>query len=127
MNDNDKKIVLFYTDDDVNGDAIKIARKMGVEIVTTNEVGLGGARDPVHFKYAIDNDYVLVTQNVRHFIPLYTAWSEAGNEHPGVVLVDNKRIKNPLTVAKYLKMIHETHTPESFRNYMEYVKEIDND
>jgi len=121
MEDNDKKIVLFYTDEDVNGKAIKIARNMGVELVTANEAGLSGEDDPAHFKYAIEHDYVIVTRNVKHFSPLHYQWIAAGNNHPGMILVTGNRGKNAMSLAHAMLDIQKTHTPDSFRNHVEWV------
>ena len=107
---------IFYADEDVNGSAIRIARNLGVEIVTSNEVGLGGSSDEEQFRYAIEHGYVLVTGNIRHFAPMFKEWLAAGRDHPGIVFIHPRHHKNSNLIAEELHILHEAGTPDDLKN-----------
>jgi hypothetical protein len=106
----------FYADEDVNGPAIRIARNLGVRIVTSNEVGPGGFSDKEQFRYAVEHGYVLVTGNIRHFAPMFKEWLEAGRDHPGIVFIHPRHHKNSNLIAEELHLLHEAGTPDDLKN-----------
>ena len=108
--------IIFYIDDDVHGQAIRIARKKDVELVTSNEAGNSGADDSVHFAYAIEHGYILVTANIKDFVPMFTEWLEGGNEHPGMVVITSQRIKIAWLIANTLEIIQHAGNIEDIKN-----------
>ena len=113
--------IIFYTDDDVHGGAIHIARENGVDLITSNEAGLLGAHDPVHFAHATENDYVLVSANIRDFKPLFDEWVAGGNAHPGMVLITSKHQKNAVHIARKLSEIQTETTKEEAQYRVWYI------
>lgn len=97
-------MLTFYTDDNVDGPAIRIARELGVDIVTSDEADLLGAEDLVHFRYALDHDYVLVTGNFKHFEPLFIEFLATGEDHPGMVFIRARHHKNSVLIAQTLAL-----------------------
>jgi hypothetical protein len=60
-----KNIIL--ADEDVNGPAIDLARRIwNIEIVRVVDVGLAHTDDQIIFDYAIEHGYVLVSGNIKH-------------------------------------------------------------
>ena len=108
--------LIFYTDDDVHGRAIKMARQLGVQIVTANEAGNRGARDPDHFAYALEHRYILVTGNVTDFEAIYYKWAESGEDHPGMVFIAADLRTSFERIAKELAFIHEAGTVDDLKN-----------
>ena len=94
---------IFYADEDVDGGAIKIARNIGVEIITVNDAGNRTADDPTQFAYAVEHGYVFVTNNEKDFRPLYIELSINMEEHPGVIFIKSEHRKNSVLVARELK------------------------
>jgi hypothetical protein len=111
----------FYTDEDVNGAAIRIARNLGVKIITSTEVGSGGCSDEEQFRYAIKHGYVLVTGNIRHFAPMLKEWLAAGRDHPGIVFIHPRHYKNSRLIAEELHLLHEAATPDDLRNQVYWI------
>jgi len=97
---------ILYTDTDVNGRAIRMARQIDpkVEIVTADSVGMRYASDPEHFAYAAEHGYVLVTGNIKHFRPLMGEWRQTGKEHPGIVYITAKAARYPSAVAPWISV-----------------------
>jgi hypothetical protein len=113
--------ITFYTDEDVNGAAIRIARTRGVSIITADEAGMLGAADSDHFEHAIEKGVILVTANIRHFKPLFDGWMAAGRDHPGAVLITSKKYEDSHTIADELTLIHEAAEPEDMKNRIWWV------
>jgi hypothetical protein len=113
--------VIFYTDDNVDGPAIRIARARGVALVTSHEVGLLGAPDPQHFDHAIEHGYVLVTVNTVDFRPLYEARLAQGKHHPGVLFIKPEHYKNSGLIADELTFWYEAGTVDDLKNRMVWI------
>jgi hypothetical protein len=95
----------FLTDENINGDAIELARKIwDVRIVRPVDVGLMRTADMLLFEYAIREGYVLVTGNTRHFAPLVKRWIAEGNTHPGIVYITKKHRDNSHLIAQMLAL-----------------------
>jgi predicted nuclease of predicted toxin-antitoxin system len=117
----DNQAITFYTDEDVDGWAVEAARRSGVEIVTVREAGLLGESDPVQFAHAIENDYTLVTGNERDFHPLYDQWLTGGYDHPGVIFITNRQLKNSVLIADVLWLWHAAAARDDVRNMVEWI------
>jgi predicted nuclease of predicted toxin-antitoxin system len=50
--------------------AVWCAERRNLHAVAVAHVGLAGEHDRVVWQYALDHDYVVVTTNARHFLPL---------------------------------------------------------
>jgi hypothetical protein len=108
--------IVFYTDEDVNGPAIRIARDLGVEIVTANEARMRSADDPDHFAYAVERGYVLVTGNITDFAPMFRDWLAGGQDHPGIVYIYPHHRKNSRLIARELRTLYEAGMPDDMKN-----------
>lgn len=109
--------IIFYTDDDVNGRAIRLARHLGVEIVTANEAGMRGAYDQEHFDYALERRYILVTGNITDYENIYYEWAKSGDDHPGMVLIAADLRTSTVRIAKELETIAKAGTPSDLVNF----------
>jgi len=107
MMSGDPPVNTLYTDTDVNGRAIRMARRINpdIRIVTADEVGMRYASDPQHFAYAIEHGYVLVTGNIQDYRPLVRDWLKAGKDHPGIAYITDAASRRPSIVAQLLVSI----------------------
>jgi hypothetical protein len=55
--------------------------------VVPADVGLRGARDPLHFQHAPGNQHILVTKNSLDFGILHKTHLDAGDHHPGIFAI----------------------------------------
>lgn len=117
--------VTFFTDEDVNGKGIRIARMRGVSIITIFEVGLSGADDDrIPFALAAEKGYVLVGANRLHLEPLFYEWIETKGDHPGLVLISALANQLPGVIADDLEAYYELGTPAFFRNKIVHIKPL---
>jgi hypothetical protein len=78
---------IYLDDDSVRGLLIGLLVGAGHDVLTPTDAGLPGADDPVHFRHAINIDYVLLTHNYKDFNELHELVSDSGGHHPGILIV----------------------------------------
>jgi hypothetical protein len=59
-------------------------------LAVSADPGLRGAPDAEVLERAALQGRVLVTDNIRDFVPLHNEWAAAGRTHPGLLLVHSK-------------------------------------
>lgn len=82
-------------------------------IAVSAGVELRGLSDSLILEFAHAQGRVLVTDNIRDFVPLSNAWSAQGLTHPGIILISSKTF--PMSsgragrIAAALLVRHRTH------------------
>ena len=66
----------------------------GVKVIRVHQVDLNQTDDIEIFRYAMANDLVVVTGNIRDFSPEQKRWIEEGNEFPGVIYLSTVHNRN---------------------------------
>lgn len=74
----------LYTNENVPLPVAEELRRLGHDVMTVQESGLGGQSIPDHtvLKFAIDHGRGLITLNRRHFVKLH----EETPGHPGIIV-----------------------------------------
>lgn len=74
----------LYTNENVPLPVAEELRRLGHDVMTVQESGLGGQSVPDHavLKFAIDQDRCLITLNRRHFVKLHVETPV----HPGLIV-----------------------------------------
>lgn len=67
-------------------------QKRGYDVVTPNDLGTRGARDPEQFAAAVSEQRALVTYNIADFQELFMEWARKGLTHWGIIFVSEKTI-----------------------------------
>lgn len=80
--------IKLYLDEDITGASHLAAtlRQRGFDVVSTIEAGNRMANDRIQFAYAIAQRRVLLTFNIRDFVPLAHEFYASGEEFPGLVV-----------------------------------------
>ena len=94
--------VRFQLDEDCQARALASAlRQHGIDVLTTNEAGLGGVDDETQLREAARHDGVMVTNNIRDFVPLHSRWlSEGRTAHAGIVVFGQQEFSIGETVRR---------------------------
>src|SRR5579884_1553289 len=79
--------VRFYLDEDLSPIIAALARRYGIDIVSSHELGRNGTTDEEQLRYAAQEGRAIVTENRGHFIALTFAFQEKRQPHAGVLLV----------------------------------------
>lgn len=112
----------LYLDDDTGIIALQAqARRAGLTVVRSDDVGMRGASDDRHLDYAETHRLVLVTCNRRDFLALHYARMVEDREHSGLILVHQdiptgERIRRLLFIAAVADL-------PDFRNRFEWLKD----
>jgi len=112
----------FHLDEDCQALALASAlREHGLDVLTTNEAGLSGVDDETQLSQAAAGQRVLVTNNIRDFVPLHTCWVTEGRPaHAGIVLVGQQTLSIGETVRRLLNM-SRTRSAEDMKNRLEWL------
>ena len=77
----------FYLDEDLSPEIARIARNLGLDVMSANELGNEGLPDPDQLDFAAREGRCLVTANYRDFQAQTDRFAAEGRAHAGVVCV----------------------------------------
>ena len=80
-------VARLYFDEDADARLAEALRQRDYDVETTVDAGLLEASDEEQLAYAVSQQRVLVTHNIRHFPGVHAAWVEAGREHWGIIIL----------------------------------------
>jgi Domain of unknown function (DUF5615) len=112
----------FHLDEDCQATALAWAlREHSIDVVTTNEAGLAGVDDETQLRRAADNQRVIVSNNIRDFVPLHTRWlAENRPAHAGIVLFGQQTFSIGETVRR-LANLSRTRSGALMKNQLEWL------
>jgi hypothetical protein len=80
----------LFLDAHVSGKRVGEAlREAGHDVKAADQPEFEGWDDPDIFKAAAAENRILVTANVRHFVPLAECWINSDRTHAGLILLPN--------------------------------------
>jgi hypothetical protein len=113
--------IRIQLDEDCQAHALAAAlRQHSIDARTTNELGLGGVDDATQLAAARDSGRVLVTNNIRDFVPLHERWIAEGQSHGGIVVFPQQVFSVGEIVRRLAKLVH-TLSAEEMRNRLEWL------
>jgi hypothetical protein len=81
-------------------------RARGCDVTSSGEKGLTGADDERLLDAAAGDRRSLLTNNVRHFMPLHADWMAAGRHHYGLVFTaDASMPRGRSTIGRYTDVL----------------------
>ena len=112
----------FQLDEDCQALALASAlRQHGIDVMTTNEAGLSGVDDETQLREAAGHDRVIVTNNIRDFVPLHSRWLTEGRPaHAGIVVFAQQESSIGETVRR-LAHLSRTLSAEQMKNRLEWL------
>ncbi|MEO0688523.1 MAG: DUF5615 family PIN-like protein [Cyanobacteria bacterium J06649_11] len=111
--------IRLHLDENVDPAVALGLRRYGIDVTTTNEVGLQGKSDEAQLEFIRKTQRVIFTQDTDFLIIANT-----DNNHPGIVFC-NKGTRSIGEIIDYLKLMYEVITPEEMRGWVEYLIKID--
>ena len=97
-------------------------RASGVEARTVVEVGLAGRPDADVLTAAVQDGYVLLTENVADFARLTADRLSTGGHHPGVLIAVSSRFSRRRSGINAIVAAVETVTNDSLRDLLVYLE-----
>jgi predicted nuclease of predicted toxin-antitoxin system len=107
--------IRFHLDENVNGAVALGLRRYGVDVTTTQVVGLMGQIDEIQLQFIQREDRVLFTQDVDFLII-----ASRNFDHPGIIFC-KKDTRSIGEVIEGLRLIYEVFTPDEMRGRVEFL------
>ena len=103
----------FLLDEDLPTSVAEIARGLGLDVSSVQELGRLGIADDDQLRFAVAQGYVFVTRNRDDFVESAVAFAARDEPHPGVVIVP-RRLPNvrPEAIAHALLRWADAHAGE---------------
>ena len=76
---------LYLDDDSADLLLVRMLRNAGHNVLLPIDIGRVGSPDPVHLKYAIRENRVLLSRNHDDFLCLHELIAESRGRHPGML------------------------------------------
>lgn len=109
------RTIRFHLDEDVDPAIAEGLRRRGIDVTTSQEVGLLGAPDPIQLAHATAEGRVLFTHDDDHL-----TLSSQGVEHAGIAYCH--RLKRSIgEILDGLVLIWELCEPEEMKNRVEFI------
>ena len=106
--------IRFYADEHV-ANAVAIGLRLrGVDILTVQQAGLGGAEDAVHLEFALAQTRVIFTQDT-DFLHL----AAEGRRHAGIVYAPQQTPAGH--IVRGLMLIHQVLSTEDMAGMIEFI------
>ena len=116
-----KLSIRLYLDADVD---VKLATNLceaGYDCISARQVGNEALDDESQMVFAANEGRVLVTHNIRHFVPIFERWWRANRHHPGVVV--SQQIPLGELQRRVIKLL-DTVTPDGMENNLRNLAEF---
>ena len=97
-----------------------VLRQHGLDIITTNEAGTRGTTDIWQLSAAFAGGRVLVTNNIRDFVPLHRGWLNEGRAHRGIIVFPQQEFSISETVRRLARLIGSL-SAEQMHNRLEWL------
>jgi hypothetical protein len=98
---------IFLTDENVDDPAIELAIARDVQIIRDVDIDIPCEihdYDQCLFDYAVEHNYVLVTNNTKDFEPKFWHYLASGQVHPGIIFIRNQHRSSSKIIAEWLKI-----------------------
>lgn len=90
-----------------------------LDFVLVRQVGLAGFKDPALLSWAVGNDRIILTHDIKTMVPLAKRLLERGEPMSGVIFVPQKM---PIGRAiEDLELVIACHSQAEFRDRIEYL------
>ncbi len=107
--------IRFHLDEDVDPAIAEGLRRRGLDVTTSQEVGLLGALDPIQLAHAAAESRVLFTHDDDHL-----ALHAEGVEHAGIAYCH--RLKRSIgEIVDALTLIWQVLEPDEMANHVEFI------
>lgn len=115
-------VLRFQLDEDCQAKALAQALwQHGLEATTTNKAGLRGVDDETQLRAATADGRVIVTNNIRDFVPLHARWLvEARPPHSGIEVFAQQEFSVG-EVLRRLAHLSRTISAEDMKNRLEWL------
>lgn len=95
--------IRLYIDEDLTDRVAVALRSRGYDAISAHEVDMRGRTDKEQLGFATNNNRVILTRNVKHFVALQREYYKHGLVHNGIVVSDYLPLKELIRrIARFL-------------------------
>lgn len=110
----------LYTDEDVDADLADQLRRDGYDVLSCRDAGNAhqGFSDEWQLHFAVTQGRAILVHNIRDYVPLDESWRRRGEEHFGIIMVEQ------LPIGELVRRVRhhlDTVEPEYQRNLVLYL------
>ena len=110
--------IALYLDEDVAALLATLIHSHGFDVITTQEAGQAGNRDPEQLAYAVSQHRTIVTHNRGDFDELAREYASRGERHYGIILA----VRNsPYELRNQLPLILNNVAADEMENQVRYI------
>lgn len=80
------KIRLYLDEDSMDSDLLAALRLRNVDVLSTGEAQMLSRSDEEQLRWALENQRVIYSFNIRDFYRIHTDWIEEKQNHSGIIL-----------------------------------------
>ena len=113
-------IKVYFDEDAQRGSLVASVRVRGVDVLTSNEAGMNGCKDPEQLEFAIRQKRVLFSYNVGDFSGLHIKYLQSEKEHSGIILAHQRQFGIGEQTRRLLRLTG-TLTAEDMQNRLEFL------
>lgn len=93
-------------------------REAGYDTISVNEIGRKGYRDIDQLAFAIEENRVFFTHNIRDFAPLAQQYAQIEKSHPGIIVA--VQFDKGTLIRRTLALLTDV-TPETLANTLRFI------
>lgn len=113
----------FYLDEDISQTVAVIARRLGLDVMSAQELGRRGVGDVEQLQYATEQGRCLVTRDCGDFQDITDRFIEQGRDHAGVLCVPKSLGNDQFRRIAEAILRYDREHPEGVPTYLvDYVR-----
>ncbi len=116
-------VIRLYVDEDAMDEEVLLAiRSRGVDAISVAEAGMLRGSDEEQLNWALVNNRVLYSFNIRDFYRIHTTLLEQGESHAGIILASQQRYSVGEQMRGILRLI-AAKSAEEMQNQVEFLSD----
>jgi predicted nuclease of predicted toxin-antitoxin system len=104
----------FYLDADLSWRIARLARELGIDVVSANDVEMRTASDTEQLAYATRHQRCIVTNNRDDFIKLDRLWQDQQRQHTGILIIATSLPRDDFAAVARALVHYDSLYPEPF-------------
>lgn len=111
--------IRLYIDEDLTDRLAVALRSRGYDVISAHEVNMRGRTDKEQLAFATNNNRIILTRNIKHFVALQREYYKHGLLHKGIVVTDYLPLKE--LIRRVTRFLNKKRMAE-MRNSLEWLQ-----
>ena len=111
--------IKLYIDEDMTDRLAVALRSRGYDVISVHEVNMRGRTDKEQLEFATQNNRVILTRNIKHFVALQREYYKHGLLHKGIVMTNYLPLKE--LIGRVIRFLNKKKMAE-MRNCIDWLQ-----